>query len=209
MISYISLTCSRYSTLTAIFSITVLLPTLFQLYHFESAHSTHHVFSRHISLSPHWYSMIFASVFLLPEPFLHVHLKSAILKPSDVVSSVYLKYFSIKSSTDLFFKQIRHVRCCTTVCCVLLWFRSHMITDIINISFIILCAGDYNHLFLESLCSAYSVPQTALSSDRYFWLLKIVFMKYHNIKLWKIKWFSFSIIKWYSKNHVFSFWRQL
>ena len=145
MISYISLTCSRYSTLTAIFSITVLLPTLFQLYHFESAHSTHHVFSRHISLSPHWYSMIFASVFLLPEPFLHVHLKSAILKPSDVVSSVYLKYFSIKSSTDLFLL--------TNTSCSMLYY-SLLCPPVISVAY---DHWHHQHKFHNPLCWSFTI----------------------------------------------------
>ena len=67
------------------------------------------IFTAYKSLS----TFIFTySVVLLPETFLHV-LKNAILKPNDVMSSVHLKYVSIKSSTEMFFLQICHVWCCT------------------------------------------------------------------------------------------------
>ena len=58
------------------------------------------IFTAYQSLS----TFIFTySVFVLPETVLHVHFKHAILQPNDVMSSVHLKYFSIKSSTDMFF----------------------------------------------------------------------------------------------------------
>ena len=58
------------------------------------------IFTAYQSLS----TFIFTySVFVLPETVLHVHFKHAILPPNDVMSSVHLKYFSIKSSTDMFF----------------------------------------------------------------------------------------------------------
>ena len=63
-------------------------------------------------------------------------------------SVVRVYYFSIKSSTDMFsFLQICHVRC-NTICCVLLWFKSLIITDIINISFIFLCAFCFTKCFI-------------------------------------------------------------
>ena len=123
-------------------SITVLLPRLYILttsfWKCTLNTSCILVFSRHISLSPHWYVRLFVCFPSSWNMFACAFQKRYVKTYRCSVVRVY--YFSIKSSTAvLSFLQICHVRC-NTVCCVLLWFKSPIITDIINIGFIILCA---------------------------------------------------------------------
>ena len=121
-------------------SITVFLPTLYFHYIILKVHIKHimyfGIFTAYQSLS----TLICTSVFLLPETCLHVHFKNVMLKPIDVLSwEDTIFQSSHQQICFLFYKYICHVRC-NTVCCVLLWFKSLIFTDIINISFIILCA---------------------------------------------------------------------
>ena len=141
MISFILCqNCSWYSTLTAIFfNNSFPSNTIYSNYiilKVQIKHIMHFgIFTAYQSLS----TLICTSVFLLPETCLHVHFKNLMLKTYRC-SVVRVYYSSIKSLTDMFsLLQKCHVRC-NTVCCVLLWFKSLIITDIINISFIILCA---------------------------------------------------------------------
>ena len=128
-------------------SITVFLPTLYILtisfWKCTLNTSCILVYSRHISLSPHWYARLFS--FFLKHVCMCI---SKTLCETYRCSVVRVYYFSIKSSADMFsFLQICHVRC-NTICCVLLWFKSLIITDIINISFIILGAFCFTNCFI-------------------------------------------------------------
>ena len=72
------------------------------------------VYSRHISLSPHSYSLVLFSISLiLDDTFLQVLFRNAMLKGLEVISSVYLNpYLLTNPSTDILF---------TKMSCLMLW----------------------------------------------------------------------------------------
>ena len=70
--------------------------------------------SRHISLSPHSYSLVlFSTSLILDDTFLQVLFRNAVLEGLDVISSVNLNpYFLTNPSTDILF---------TKISCLMLW----------------------------------------------------------------------------------------
>ena len=142
MISYILCqNCSRYSTLTAIvlndnFPSNIILGNYIIL----KVHIKHITFFGIFTAYQPLSTLIFASVFLLPETCLHVHLKKAILNLTMLCRQCIWNVFH--SSHQLICILNKYVMFeCYTICCVLLWFRLLIITDIINISFTILCVS--------------------------------------------------------------------